>query len=297
MALLLLSSPSKASFIFSYQDFPVLICSTAIEHLDTTGSHSAVIEKAVPVITRGDIIKRATVMVPVTVSNDSDDDSIVASDSTDATATTCVHTDDGFIQCGEVMSTRDTVTTSSTDKISKRGEMILPRNIPMKRTSFLPSSPSYEIEPQDHLKTHTEGFPDISGQPCSPKGFHFVQHKDPGYCWEINKENPNTEKYSELYRDCYSKVPCGQDTPNDFLDPLNPLATVQKRQDAGCHAKMTDLYFKNPPIMPMCNQELIKGSVKYKNMYPGVEWDVDTMAMCFVSAGCDGGDEFDSGDE
>ncbi|KAL8939750.1 MAG: hypothetical protein Q9216_003194 [Gyalolechia sp. 2 TL-2023] len=182
------------------------------------------------------VIQRDTVNVPITIYPDDD-----ISEEYDST---CVHTAEGFIQCGDVMSKRDVPNLSN---LSKRVKMI-------------------------------HGYPDISGT-CSPDGFHWVQKDDPGFCHEITTTDHKTEKYKQLWVYCYSHEPCDKKT-----------LKLRKRQSGGCHGHGQDLYFQSTSFRDVCNYELVKGSVAYKKSNPGVEWNSDLMEMCFISAGCDGGD-------
>lgn len=176
-------------------------------------------------------------------------------------------------------------------------------------------------------KPLTEGFADLSDF-CAPDGYHWVQRPNPGYCWELNDMTPDTPGHKDLWNYCYARVKCDKDTPEKrdvanneiisrrmFMLPSlfstpsfhtnlhpkkeNKLTPVFPHQTesggAGCHAHGQPLYFQSPSFRDLCNAELVKGCPTSKQYNPGAEWNMDLMNLCFVSAGCDGGDAMGSG--
>lgn len=120
-----------------------------IKRLDLTGSQSQGIEKANVVPAKR--ANTSTMMVPVTVAtaaadDDDSDDIEPADDTDDDTATTCVHTSDGYIECGDVMSTRSDIPTPSLAvpaslKLPTRNDRIMPRGVPIKQRFQYLSNP------------------------------------------------------------------------------------------------------------------------------------------------------------
>ncbi|KAL9025321.1 MAG: hypothetical protein Q9196_005835 [Gyalolechia fulgens] len=267
----------------------VVVPVKSIKRVGASVSHSEATGKVDSAIVKRDTdVDSAlpTVNVPVTTypnspantTDDTTDDNSVDDDDDDSTTTTCVHTTEGFIQCGDVMTKRDAIPTPSTTSLSKR--------VKKKRTP----SPPIPFPNNTNPPLPTEGFPDISGI-CSPDGYHWVQKPDPGYCWELNNMKPTDPAHHDLWNYCYARVPCGQHTPQKRDD----VAVDDNQLAAGCHASGQPLYFQSPTFRDVCNKELVKGSAVSEQYYPGVGWDTGLMDLCFVSAGCDGGEAFGSG--
>ncbi|KAL8989932.1 MAG: hypothetical protein Q9169_008246, partial [Polycauliona sp. 2 TL-2023] len=102
-----------------------------------------------------------------------------------APKTTCIHTADGFIECG--------------DLITKRENAVMPL--------------MNAIEQRDEKKMR-DGYPDIADSSCA-HGYHFAQTSDhPEYCWQLNEK-----RIPQLHNWCYVFVPC--DVPNGAL-PHDP---------------------------------------------------------------------------
>ncbi|KAL9004783.1 MAG: hypothetical protein Q9188_002418 [Gyalolechia gomerana] len=153
----------------------------AIKRFESSGSHSEATGNLHSAIVKRDTAATggiSTVNVPVTIyPYSSDKITKDTADDTDSAATTCVHTTQGFIQCGEVISKRDTDDTpiendddgNSTDStaitcvrttegliqcgnvISKRDTVSTPsinnlsKRVKMKRTSHSNPSPIAQL--------------------------------------------------------------------------------------------------------------------------------------------------------
>ncbi|KAI4177648.1 MAG: hypothetical protein LQ343_000111 [Gyalolechia ehrenbergii] len=281
----------------------------AIKRLESSGSHSEATGDLHSAIVKRDTAATggiSTVNVPVTIYPDSSDK--ITKDSTDdadSAATTCVHTTQGFIQCGDVISKRDTDDTPIDDDDSTDdGNSTDSTAITCVRTTEGLIQCGDVISKRDTVSTPSinnlskrvkmkQGFADLSDF-CAPDGYHWVQRPNPGYCWELNDMTPDTPGHKDLWNYCYARVKCDKDTP-EKRDVANNEIISRQSGGAGCHAHGQPLYFQSPSFRDLCNAELVKGCPTSKQYNPGAEWNMDLMNLCFVSAGCDGGDAMGSG--
>ncbi|KAL8860071.1 MAG: hypothetical protein Q9178_003621 [Gyalolechia marmorata] len=72
-------------------------------------------------------------------------------------------------------------------------------------------------------------------------------------------------------------------------DETMNIAARATAADPGCNAKAKPFYFTAPDV---CSGEVVKGSVAYQRYYPGTQWNIGLMRLCFERAGCDGGLQF-----
>ncbi|KAL8919122.1 MAG: hypothetical protein Q9172_005126 [Xanthocarpia lactea] len=74
-----------------------------------------------------------------------------------------------------------------------------------------------------------------------------------------------------------------------LIPTLADIAARATAADPGCNAKAKPFYFTAPDV---CSGEVVKGSVAYQRYYPGTQWNIGLMRLCFERAGCDGGLQF-----
>ncbi|KAL8729061.1 MAG: hypothetical protein Q9166_004978 [cf. Caloplaca sp. 2 TL-2023] len=237
-------------------------------------AHSLAIKRAVPAFASSvtDSPKFFPTVESDVSSINSGTDTSTDNDSTDkdvSAAAFCVHTDEGFHECGEVMFKRVNAATPSMNDLEKRVHM-------------------------------RDGYPDISD--VCKHGKHWAQALNhPSYCTQLNDHNPP----DELFMWCYVWVPCNVpngakpiakrvNTKNDVAigtyetNQLKTRATDSTAADPGCHGKAKPFYF-TPGAAAVCNAEIVKGSATYQRYYPGTSWNTGLMHLCFENAGCDGG--------
>ncbi|KAL8754378.1 MAG: hypothetical protein Q9184_005131 [Pyrenodesmia sp. 2 TL-2023] len=192
----------------------------------------------------------------------------LTSDIASNTPTTCVHTADGFIQCGDVMGKRE-------DLAHKRD--VVPEPVP---TPYV----------KDLMKRahKIDGYTDRSGS-CK-NGHHWVQRKGhPEYCWQLDDTKSQADQIPQLWDWCYSNEPCS--VPNFGVGPVTKreagegVEKLMAREVVGCHSKVKDFYWHN---RQPCDAQTGKMS-KYSVQPYGWQVNQTLVDLCFDSVGCPSG--------
>ncbi|KAL9011566.1 MAG: hypothetical protein Q9173_003603 [Seirophora scorigena] len=222
------------------------------------------------------------------------DDMAADGDSTAGTGTTCVHTAEGYIQCGNAMDKRDgdsivppissfpsadadedgTAGTGVTCVHTAKG-FIECGNVMVKRDgdSIVPPVSSF---PSTDVATTDEDGTAGTGVTCVHTAEGFIECGDP-----------------MVKRDGDSIVTSMSAFPStDYLMAAKrDDVVIRAAGEKGCHAEMKGYFFGRH--VQLCQGELVKGTAYYQRMTHGAgRWDDDIMDLCFKQAGCDDGLEW-----